>query len=254
MQLLGRQREREVLGRVLEAAREGRSTVVAVYGEPGVGKTALLESAAEAASDFQIGRTIGAEGEMELAFAALQQLCSPNLDLTERLPDPQREALEVALGLSTGRAPNLFFLGLAVLNLLSEAADERPILFVVDDAQWLDRGSAGVLAFVARRLLGERIAMVFAAREPIAWLGRAAELHVEPLGTEQRGGCLGRALHVGGVRGRGADRGDPDQGLQVGTDRGQDVGDTGSEIHPATLGRGRAPRARAGPSSTGPRG
>jgi DNA-binding CsgD family transcriptional regulator len=119
---------------------------------------------------------------MELAFAALQQLCSPSLDLLERLPDPQRDAMEVALGLSAGRAPNPFLVGLAVLNLLSEAAEERPLLCLVDDAQWLDRASARVLAFVARRLLAERIAMVFASREPIDAFGGFAELHVEPLG------------------------------------------------------------------------
>ena len=166
-QLLGRQREREVLGRLLEAAREGHGGVLVVYGEPGVGKSALLDDAVEAGADFHLARAIGIEGEMELAFAALQQLCTPSLDLIQRLPDPQREALEVALGLSSGRAPNPFLVGLAVLNLLSEAAVERPLFCVVDDAQWLDRASAGVLAFVARRLLAERIAMVFAAREPI---------------------------------------------------------------------------------------
>ncbi len=193
-QLLGRQRECEVLDRVLAAAREGHSGALAVYGEPGVGKTALLEYAVEAASDFHIARTVGAEGEMELAFAALQQLCSPSLDLMERLPDPQRDALEVALGLSTGPAPNLFFVGLAVLNLLSEAAQDRPLLCVVDDAQWLDPASAFVLAFVARRLLAERIAMVFAAREPIASLGGSAELHVEPLGHREARALLESAL------------------------------------------------------------
>src|SRR4051812_15333667 len=101
-QLLGRQREREVLDRLLEAAREGHSGVLAVYGEPGVGKTALLEYAVEAASDFHFARAVGAEGEMAFAFAALQQFCSPSLDLIDRLPDPQRDALEVALGLSAG--------------------------------------------------------------------------------------------------------------------------------------------------------
>ena len=182
MQLLGRQRERDVLDRVLAAARDGQGGVLAVYGEPGVGKTALLEYTVGAASDFRIARTVGVEGEMELAFAALQQLCSPSLDLMERLPDPQRDAIEVALGLSAGRTPNPFLVGLAVLNLLSEAAEEQPLLCVVDDAQWLDRASARVLAFVARRLLAERIAMVFAAREPIGSLAGLAELHVEPLG------------------------------------------------------------------------
>src|SRR6476660_5013408 len=106
--LLGRRREREVLDRVLEGARDGQGGVLAVYGEPGVGKTALLEYAIEAGTDFRLARTVGVEGELELAFAALHQLCSPRLDLIERLPDPQRDALEVALGLSSGRAPNPF--------------------------------------------------------------------------------------------------------------------------------------------------
>jgi DNA-binding CsgD family transcriptional regulator len=181
-QLLGRQREREVLDRVLEAARGGHGSVLAVYGDPGVGKSALLEYAAAAAPDFRVARAVGVDGEMELAFAALQQLCSPSLDLMERLPDPQREAFEVALGLSAGRAPNPFLVGLAVLNLLSEAAVEQPLLCVIDDAQWLDRASERVLAFVARRLLAERIAMVFAARERISSLAGVAELQVEPLG------------------------------------------------------------------------
>ena len=180
--LVGRQRERDVLDRVLEAARGGHGGVLVVYGDPGVGKTALLEYAAAAAPDFGVARAVGVEGEMELAFAALHQLCSPNLDLIDGLPDPQREALEVALGLSAGRTPDPFLVGLAVLNLLSEAAEERPLLCVIDDAQWLDRASARVLAFVARRLLAERIAMVFAAREQIVSLAGFAELQVEPLG------------------------------------------------------------------------
>src|SRR5690349_5199387 len=137
--LLGRQRECEVLDRVLGSARDGRSGVLAVYGEPGVGKTALLEYAVEAAPDFRVARAAGVEGEMELAFAALHQLCAPCLDLMERLPDPQRDALEVALGVSAGRAPNPFLVGLAVLSLLSEAAEALPLLCLVDDAQWLDR-------------------------------------------------------------------------------------------------------------------
>ena len=104
---------------------------------------------------------------MELPFAAVQQLCSPFLDLMERLPQPQRDALGVAFGLSDrASAPNPFLVGLAVLGLLSEAAEEQPLLCVVDDAQWLDRASARALAFVARRLLAEKIALVFAAREP----------------------------------------------------------------------------------------
>jgi RNA polymerase sigma factor (sigma-70 family) len=192
--LLGRQRERAVLERLLDTAREGHGAVLVVHGDPGVGKTALLEYALEAAPDFGAARTIGVEGEMELAFAALQQLCAASLDLLERLPDPQREALAVALGLSAGRAPDPFLVGLAVLNLLSEAAAEQPLLVVVDDAQWLDRASARVLAFVARRLLAERIAMVFGAREPVDSLAGLAELHVEPLGHRDARALLDSVL------------------------------------------------------------
>ncbi|MCW2963118.1 MAG: helix-turn-helix transcriptional regulator [Actinomycetia bacterium] len=194
MQLLGRERERDVLDRVLEAVRDGHGGVLAVYGEPGVGKTALLEYAIEAGADFRVARTVGVEGEMELAFAALQQLCSPSLDLMEHLPDPQREAMEGALGLSAGRPPNPFLVGLAVLNLLSEAAEEQPLLCVVDDAQWLDQASARVLAFVARRLLAEKIAIVFAARQPIDALASFAELRVEPLGHRDARALLDSVL------------------------------------------------------------
>jgi DNA-binding CsgD family transcriptional regulator len=183
-----------VLDRVLEAARDGNGGVLAVYGDPGVGKTALLEHAVEAAADFRIARTVGVEGEMELAFAALQQLCSPSLDHMEHLPAPQRDALEVALGLSAGRPPNPFLVGLAVLNLLSEAAEDQPLLCVVDDAQWLDRASARVLAFVARRLLAEKIVMVIAARDPIEALDGLAELHIEPLGRRDARALLDSVL------------------------------------------------------------
>jgi DNA-binding CsgD family transcriptional regulator len=193
-QLFGRQRERGVLDRMLEGAREGQGGVLAVYGEPGVGKTALLEYAIEAAGNFRISRTSGVEGEMELAFAALHQLCSPSFDLLERLPPPQREAMEVGLGLSAGRPPNPFLVGLAVLNLLSEAADQRPLLCLVDDAQWLDSASARVLAFVARRLLAEKIAMVFAAREPLEALDGFAELQVGPLGHRDARALLDSVL------------------------------------------------------------
>src|SRR4029077_5313551 len=127
-QLFGRHREREVLDRVLEAARDGQGGVLAVYGDPGVGKTALLEAGIEAGRNFRILGTSGVEGEIELAFAALQQLCSPSLDLVEHLPRHQREAVEVALGLSAGRAPNPFLVGLAVLSLLSEAGEHEPLL------------------------------------------------------------------------------------------------------------------------------
>jgi DNA-binding CsgD family transcriptional regulator len=180
--LLGRQREREALERLLEVARGGRGGVLVIHGDPGVGKTALLEHAVEAGPDFRVVRAGGVEGEMELAFAALQQLCAPILGLSERLPDPQREALSVAFGLSAGRPPDPFLVGLAVLGLVSEEAEERPLLCLVDDAQWLDGSSARALAFVARRLLADRIAVVFAAREPGDTLAGFPQVHVGPLG------------------------------------------------------------------------
>src|SRR4051794_38518104 len=181
-QLLGREREREALDRLLEAATRGHGGALVVRGEPGVGKTALLEYAVEAGRGFRIARTFGVEAEMELPFAAVQQLCSPFFELMERLPQPQHDALGVAFGLSTGPAPNRFLVGLAVLGLLSEAAEEQPLLSVVDDAQWLDRASAQVLAFVARRLLAEKIALVFATRALRDALAGSPELHAEPLG------------------------------------------------------------------------
>jgi DNA-binding CsgD family transcriptional regulator len=181
-QLLGRERERVALGRLLSAASGGNGGVLVVYGEPGVGKTALLDWTVEEAGQLRVLRTVGVEGEMELPFAALQQLCSPILDRAERLPDTQRDALSVAFGLSAGQTPNPFLVGLAALALLSEASGERPLLCVVDDAQWLDRASARALAFVARRLLAETIAFVFAARELGDALAGLPELRLEPLG------------------------------------------------------------------------
>jgi hypothetical protein len=133
--LLDRLAERAALGRLLEAARGGRSAVLLVRGEPGVGKTALLEDAVGAAAGFRVARAVGVESEMELAFAALHQLCAPMLDRVERLPAPQRDALAVAFGLRAGEAPDRFLVGLAALNLLAEAAAARPLLCVIDDAQ-----------------------------------------------------------------------------------------------------------------------
>src|SRR5580693_9225843 len=164
--LLDRLPERAALSGLLEAARAGRSGVLVMRGEPGVGKTALLDWAVGSAAGLRVVRVAGVESEMELAFAALQQLCAPMLDQLERLPDPQRAALGVAFGLETGAVPDRFLVGLAALSLLSEVAERQPLLCVVDDAQWLDRASAQALAFVARRLLAEPAALVFAAREP----------------------------------------------------------------------------------------
>jgi DNA-binding CsgD family transcriptional regulator len=164
--LLDRLPERAALSQLLDTARAGRSGVLVMRGEPGVGKTALLEYAIESAAGLRVARVAGVESEMELAFAALQQLCAPMLDKLEGLPDPQRAALGVAFGLNTGAAPDRFLVGLAALSLLSEVAEQQPLLCVIDDAQWLDRASAQALAFVARRLLAEPVALVFATREP----------------------------------------------------------------------------------------
>src|SRR5260370_12593951 len=148
-ELVGRRRERELLEKLLESARAGRGAVLVVHGEPGVGKTALLDYVVQKGDSFRIARTVGVEGEIELPFAARQQLCAPILPLRLRLPPPQRDALGVAFGLTPGNAPSPFLVGLAVLGLLSEAAEYRPLLFAVDHAQWLDQASAAALAFVA---------------------------------------------------------------------------------------------------------
>jgi DNA-binding CsgD family transcriptional regulator/tetratricopeptide (TPR) repeat protein len=177
--LFGREREREILDRLLGGGRGG---VLVVHGEAGVGKTALLEYAIEAGGGYRVARTSGVEAEMEFAFAALQQLCSPFLDLLDRLPRPQHEALQVAFGLTSGSAANPFLVGLAVLGLLSEAAEDQPVLVVVDDAHWLDQASARALAFVARRLLAEQIVLLFAMRQVHEPLSSLPELLVSPLG------------------------------------------------------------------------
>ena len=191
--LLGREREREVLGRLLDAARRGDGGVLVVHGEPGVGKTALLDWTA-AEGQFRVLRAGGVEGEMELPFAALQQLCSPILQSSDSLPGPQRDALRIAFGLSGGQPPSPFLVGLATLDLLSEASKERPLVCVVDDAQWLDRASGRALAFVARRLLATNIAFVFAARKVGRALDGLPELAVEPLGRRDARALLESVL------------------------------------------------------------
>ncbi|WP_277398710.1 AAA family ATPase [Pseudonocardia alaniniphila] len=164
--LRGRRRECEALGSLVEAVTVGDSRALVVRGEPGVGKTALLDYMAEQAPGCRVARVAGIQSEVELAFAGLHQLCAPMLDLMQRLPLHQGEALRTALGLSSGPAPDRFLVGLGVLGLLSEAARERPLICVVDDAQWLDCASAQTLAFVARRLRTEAVAIVFATCRP----------------------------------------------------------------------------------------
>ena len=192
--LLDRLPERAALSGLLEAARAGRSGVLVMRGEPGVGKTALLEYAIESAAGLRVARVAGVESEMELAFAALQQLYAPMLDRLEGLPDPQRAALGVAFGLTIGAAPDRFLVGLAALSLLSEVAEQQPLLCVIDDAQWLDRASAQTLAFVARRLLAEPIALVFATREEGEEFRGLPELLVGGLGAGDARELLGSVL------------------------------------------------------------
>jgi DNA-binding CsgD family transcriptional regulator len=166
--LWGRREQCMALDRLLADVRAGRSRALVVRGEPGIGKTALLGYAADTAQDFRVAHAEGVESEMELPFAALHQLCGRMLDRLDQLPAPQRDALGVAFGLRAGHPPDRFLVGLAVLGLLSDVAAGRPLLCLVDDAQWLDQTSAQVLAFVARRLDAESVAMLFGTRDPDA--------------------------------------------------------------------------------------
>jgi DNA-binding CsgD family transcriptional regulator len=178
---MGRRSECGVLDRLVDAVRAGESRALVVAGEPGVGKTALLDYVAGRAAGCRVGRATGVQSEMELAFAGLQQLCAPMLDCLERLPAPQRDALRTAFGLRSGPPPDRFLVGLAVLSLLAEVAGEQPLVCLVDDQQWLDRASAQVLGFVARRLGAESVGLVFAARVPGGDLAGLPELLVAGL-------------------------------------------------------------------------
>jgi DNA-binding NarL/FixJ family response regulator len=198
---LGRRAEREAVEKLVSRARAGRSGVLVVRGEAGIGKTALLEYGRDAAdaSGFRVESSIGVAAEAQFAFAGLHQLCAPLLDRADALPDPQRSALGVAFGRQGGAAPDRFLVGLATLNLLAEVAEEAPLLCLVDDAQWLDEASAQVLAFVARRLAAERIALVLAARdqpegESLAFAG-FPELRLRGLGESDA-----RTLLAGAIR------------------------------------------------------
>jgi DNA-binding CsgD family transcriptional regulator len=194
VELRDRRRECRVLDQLLDAARAGESRPLVVHGEPGVGKTALLDYLVEHASGSRVAHASGVEAEMELAYAGLHQLLTPMLDRLERLPGPQREALATAFGLSAGPAPDRFLVGLAVLSLLADVAEEHPLLCLVDDAQWLDRTSAQVLGFVARRLVAESVALVFAARVPGDELAGLPELVVEGLPEADARALLAAAL------------------------------------------------------------
>src|SRR5919106_2142474 len=177
--LRGRDAECATLDHLVDAVRRGESRALVLLGEPGMGKTALLDYTIGSASDFLILKAAGIESEMELPFAFLQQLCAPVLDRLERLPGPQQDALRVAFGLSAGTAPDRFLVGVAALSLFSEVAEERPLLCAVDDAQWLDEASAQALAFVAHRLLAEPLAILFVTSEPIEALSGLPELTID---------------------------------------------------------------------------
>jgi DNA-binding CsgD family transcriptional regulator len=192
--LRGRDNERAVLDRLIERARTGQSAALVLRGEAGVGKTALLEHAIKSASGLIVLSAMGVESEMELAYAALHRLSAPLLDRVDRIPPPQRDALETTFGLREGPIPDRFLVGLATLSLLSEAAHERPLLCAIDDAQWLDRASAQVLAFVARRLLAESVVLVAATREAAGKYGRLPELVVEGLQDADARAVLASAI------------------------------------------------------------
>src|SRR4051812_29758235 len=162
---LDRDSERDVLERLVAGVRGGQSRVLVLRGEAGVGKSALLRHLSSVAEGCRIAPAAGVESEMELPFAGLHALCAHMLGRLRNLPAPQRDALSTAFGLSAGPPPDRFLVGLAVLSLLADTAEEQPLICIVDDAQWLDRVSAQTLAFVARRLLAERVGLVFAVRE-----------------------------------------------------------------------------------------
>jgi DNA-binding CsgD family transcriptional regulator len=194
--LLGRGAETARLDEMIAAVRVGESRVLVVRGGPGVGKSALLAAAEDAATGLRVLRATGVESEMELAFAALHQLCTPLLDRRGHIPEPQRVALETVFGLRAGAPPDHFLVGLAVLSLLSDASEQRPLLCAVDDAQWLDRASAQVLGFVARRLLAESILLLFGTRRPGPELASLPELEVVGLAESDAHRLLNSVTHA----------------------------------------------------------
>ena len=200
--LLGRRTERVAIEHLLAQAQTGRSGALVVRGEAGIGKTAILEHARETAapSRFRVEHSVGAESETQFAFAGLHQLCAPMLDRTAALPEPQQAALGVAFGLRAGPAPDRFLVGLATLNLLAEIAEEQPLLCLIDDAQWLDDASAQVLAFVARRVTAERIALLFALRDagdgPVDAFAGLPKIRLDGLGGTDAGALLATAVRT----------------------------------------------------------
>jgi DNA-binding CsgD family transcriptional regulator len=199
--LVGRDAELETLAGLLATVRAGGSAGLVVRGEPGIGKSALLEQLIETATGLQVVRAVGVEGEVDLPYAALHQLCRPMADAISRLPQPQSDALQVAFGLSAGEAPDRYIVGLAALSLMSEAAVAQPVLCVVDDAQWLDPETTRALAFVARRLGADSVGLVFATREVVDELGGVPELHLDGLNAADSRTILDSVLvgHLDGM-------------------------------------------------------
>ena len=197
--LTDRLSERAELDRLVDAVRGGESGVLVVHGDPGVGKTMLLDHLAGRASGSgcRVARAAGVQSEMELAFAGLHQLCAPMLSRAEHLPEPQRDALQTAFGIAAGPPPDRFLVGLAVLSLLAGVAGERPLICLIDDEQWLDQASAQALGFTARRLAADPVGLVFAARDPSADLAGLPELEVDGLRDDDA-----RVLLEGALAGR----------------------------------------------------
>ncbi|WP_029118146.1 helix-turn-helix transcriptional regulator [Mycobacterium sp. URHB0044] len=205
--LRGRANECETLRGLISTVRSGRCQVLVLRGEAGVGKTALLGYASAVATGFSSIQVTGVQSDMELAFAGLQQLCAPLMDHEDELPEPQREALAVAFGRGIGPTPDRFLVGLAVLSLLAAAANDEPLLCVIDDAQWLDQVSVQTLAFVARRLMAEPVALVFGVRDDgdSEVLAGLPELRIGGLSDGDARGLL-ESVMVGGIDPRVRDR------------------------------------------------
>ena len=194
--MLDRRRERAAIDRVLDSVRKGFSGTLVLQGGHGTGKTTLLEYAIDSAPDLRISRVIGVESEISMEFAALHQLLVPFMSLLPALPAPQRDAMKVAFGLEAGPAPDLFLVGLAALTLLSRAAEDQPLLCVIDDGHWIDRESAHVLGFAARRLYADRVGFIAAVGEPSAsQRARAASGHHGGGPARRRGPRAARLGH-----------------------------------------------------------
>ena len=247
--LTGRRGECDTLDRLIAAIQASESQALVVHGDPGVGKTALLDYLARQAADAgcAVARVAGVQSEMELAFAGLHQLCGPMLARTESLPLPQRDALQTAFGICAGPPPEEFLVGLAVLGLLSEVAGKGPLICLVDDEQWLDRASVRALGFAARRLADGPVGLVFAARQPGAELTGLPGLDVGGLRDEDARALLASAL-AGPLDARVAR---PDRGRDPGESAGAagvaaraEPGRTGGRVRPPRRGAAERPDRR----------